>query len=71
MAAKKRSAGPHPKRFSVTLDRPDYDALLALAERHKPPLTLQYVVNFAIQRLLKDADQPQVVLSLTDPTQGR
>ena len=24
--------------------------LLELAEQHKPPLTLQYVVNFAIQR---------------------
>ena len=71
MAAKKRRPRTTRKRFSVTLDLTDYDALLALAKRHKPPLTLQYVVNFAVQRLLKQAEDPQLLLSLGDPLRGQ
>lgn len=55
------------KRFSITLDVRDYEELLSLAGRHKPPLTLQYVVNYAVQRLLKEAKDPQLGLPLGDP----
>jgi hypothetical protein len=40
------------KRFTVSLDAADYDALRALADDHKPPLKLQYVVGVAIRQLL-------------------
>ncbi len=41
------------KRFTVSLDEEDYDALIALADGHRPPLTLKYVVNVAIKNLLE------------------
>jgi hypothetical protein len=66
----KRMRGPPAlkrKRFSISLDARDYNELLALAAQHKPALTLQYVVNFAIQRLLRDARDPQLTLRLGDP----
>ncbi len=66
----RRRAVPRRKRFSVTLDRRDYDELLALAERHRPPLSLQYVVSYAVQRLLRDAKNPQLVLKMGDPLDG-
>lgn len=56
------------KRFSVTLDVRDYRRLKALADEHRPPLTLQYVVNYAIQDLLaRTADVKSV--DLGDPLQ--
>jgi hypothetical protein len=55
------------KRFSVTLDLGDYEALVALGEKHKPSLRLQYLVNFSVQRLLNDARDPQLLLTLGDP----
>lgn len=64
MAAKRT---PARKRFTISLDGGDYERLLALAGEHKPPLTLQYVVNYAIQRLLSDANDPQLALQLGDP----
>ena len=59
------------KRFSVSLDAADYGKLRALAKQHKPPLTLQYVVNYAIQRLLREADDPQLRLKLGSPLAPR
>jgi hypothetical protein len=54
----------------VTLDRRDYDELLSLARRHRPPLMLRYVVTYAIQEFLKGARDPQLGLSLGDPRAG-
>ena len=44
------------KRFTVSLDVEDYEALRKLAEAQRPPLPLQYVVRLAIRRFL---DQPE------------
>lgn len=40
------------KRFTVSLDAADYAALRALADGHKPPLKLQYVMGVAVRQLL-------------------
>lgn len=48
-----------PKRFTISLDASDYDALRRLAEAQRPPLPLQYMVRLAIRRLL---DQPEGTL---------
>lgn len=40
------------RRFTVSLDPGDYEALRALADGHKPPLKLQYVLGVAVQQLL-------------------
>jgi len=53
------------------MEEQDYRQLKALAERSKPRLSLQYVVNFAIQELLRRADDPQLRLSLGDPLESR
>ena len=48
-----------PKRFTISLDPGDYEALRKLAEAQRPPLPLQYVVRLAIRRFL---DQPEGTL---------
>jgi len=48
-----------PKRFTISLDAGDYEALRKLAEAQRPPLPLQYVVRLAVRRFL---DQPGVTL---------
>jgi hypothetical protein len=48
-----------PKRFTISLDAGDYEALRKLAEAQRPPLPLQYVVRLAIRRFL---DQPEATL---------
>lgn len=59
------------KRFSISVEEQDYRRLKALAESNKPRLSLQYVVNFAIQELLRRTDDPQLCLSLGDPLESR
>lgn len=56
------------KSFTVRLEPEDYDRLKALAERRRPVLSLQYLVEYAIQRVLDRADDPQLQLELRDPT---
>ena len=48
-----------PKRFTISLDTGDYEALRKLADAQRPPLPLQYVVRLAIRRFL---DQPESTL---------
>lgn len=55
------------KRFSISLDEQDYRRLKTLVESSKPRLSLQYVVSFAIQELLRQVDDPQLRLSLGNP----
>lgn len=52
------------KRFSVTLEEADYEALRALAEGHRPALSLQYVVNVAVKDLLEKHAARQLTLPL-------
>ena len=44
---------PQRKRFSVSLEPKDFKALKKLAESRKPKVTLQYLVEHAIQDLLE------------------
>jgi hypothetical protein len=41
------------KRFTVSLDNEDYASLRAIADGHRPPLKLQYVVNVALKNLIE------------------
>lgn len=55
------------KRFTVSLSEQDYKRLAKIASAHRPPFTLQYVVDYGIQRLLERADDPQLLLELGNP----
>lgn len=67
MVAVNKNRTTSRKRFTVTLDRRDYDDLVSLKDRHRPPLTLQYLINYAVQRLLRDAKDPQLALKMRNP----
>ena len=56
------------KRISVTLDRQDYERLVSLANGHDPPLSLRYVVEFAIKQILRRAENAQLTIDFGDPT---
>jgi len=43
-----------PKRFSVSLSKDDYKKLMQIARDHRPALSLQYLVNWSIQKGLLD-----------------
>lgn len=68
MVTLNQSAGRRPvKRFTVSLDASDYDRLRDLARRHRPPLSLQYVAEYAIQLLLKSAEEDDFADRLGNP----
>jgi hypothetical protein len=52
------------KRFSVTLDQEDYDALQALGRAQRPPLKQQYLVEFAVKSLLDQHASRQLTFPL-------
>lgn len=54
------------KRFTVSLDENDYEALTKLAEDHRPALTLKYVVNVAVKNLLERHAARQFVFPLDE-----
>lgn len=54
------------KRFTVSLASEDYEALRALAEGHRPSLSLQYVVNVAVKELLERHASKQLTFPLDD-----
>jgi hypothetical protein len=56
--------GNSKKRLSISLEVEDYDALRALAEGHRPPLSLQYVLNVAVKDLLEKHASRQLALPL-------
>lgn len=60
-----RSGSTH--RFSVSLNASDYERLRALAEKRRPALTLQYVIEYALQLLFKAAEDPKVARAIGDP----
>jgi hypothetical protein len=67
MTQRKAPLRTKPKRFSVTLNEADYERLKMIAEAHRPKFTLQYVVNYSIQKLLERADDKQLYLELGNP----
>lgn len=62
-----RKTSPTRKRFTVSVEVRDYEALLAVGQGHKPPLPLQYVINFALQRFLREVKDSQLLLELGNP----
>lgn len=54
------------KRFTVSLDVEDYEALRAIADEHRPPLKLQYVINVAVKNLLERQAAKQLTFPLDD-----
>lgn len=62
------------KRFTVSLDAQDYEALCALAQAQRPPLSLQYTVRLAVRRLLDEyegrAITPSPAGSLAERSEG-
>lgn len=65
----KRSRGAK-RRFTVTLDEESYRRLKELVERHEPPLTLNYGVQFAVKLLLERAADRQTVFKFADLSGG-
>lgn len=51
------------KRFTVSLDAEDYEALCALAQAQRPPLSLQYAVRLAIRRFLDEHEGRAITLT--------
>ena len=58
------TGNPGYRRFSVSLEREDYERLKELARSHKPPLTMQYLIRYAVYRLLKEQESGQLRLDL-------
>lgn len=54
------------KRFTVSLDTGDYEAMRLIADGHSPPLKLQYVVNVAVKNLLERHAARQLTFPLDD-----
>jgi hypothetical protein len=54
----------HQKRFTVSIDQADYDALVALAGSVKPPLNLQYLVRLSVRNLLDQHEAQQLSFPL-------
>lgn len=53
------------RRFTVSLEPAVYAELRRLAESHRPPLSLQYVVRYALQRFLDENKGKQLKLDLS------
>jgi hypothetical protein len=51
------------KRFTVSLDAEDYEALCSLAQAQRPPLSLQYAVRLAIRRFLDENEGRAITLT--------
>ena len=58
------TAEPACKRFSVSLEKEDYERLKELGRSRKPPLTLQYLIRYAVYRLLQEQARGQLKLDL-------
>ena len=52
------------KRFTVSLEPTVYAELRKVAESHRPPLSLQYVVRYALQRFVDETKGKQLQLDL-------
>ena len=58
---RKRTNNPgEQKRFTVSLEKEDYDRLREIAKGHRPRLSLQYVFQYAIHRFLENADEHKI-----------
>ena len=67
----KKRAQPLRRRFTTSLDADSYRRLRALADEHDPPLSLNYVMQYAVKLLLARAEDPQEVFDFADPTRRK
>lgn len=70
LVRKQGSRGVATKRFSVTLSEHDYDEVRALAEQRRPALSVQYVIEYAVQMLLRAAKDPAFAGTFGNPLAG-
>lgn len=54
----------HEKRFTVSVDQADYDALQELGRSASPPVNLQYLMRLAVRNLLERHGAKQSAFSL-------
>lgn len=54
----------HQKRFTVSLDQADYDALQELGQSTNPPVNLQYLMRLAVCNLLEQYATKQLAFPL-------
>ena len=52
------------RRFTISLELPAHEELKKLAASHRPPLSLQYVVRYALLRFLDDNRSQQLTLDI-------
>ena len=52
------------KRFTVSLEPRAYDALRQVAESQRPPISLQYVVRYALEEFLDQHEGRPLTLKL-------
>lgn len=65
MVTKRAQSGK--RRFTIGLTEEEYARVKSLASGHRPPMTLQYVVEYAVQRLLDQAGNDEFVSRMADP----
>jgi len=54
----------HQKRFTVSVDQADYDALRNLGRAVSPPVNLQYLMRLAVRNLLEQHAAKQLTFPL-------
>ncbi len=54
----------HNKRFTVSLEKADYAALVELGRSASPPVNLQYLLRLAVRNLLNEHTSGQLALPL-------
>ena len=59
------------KRFTISLDAQEYEALRALAQAQRPPLSLQYTVRLAIRRILDKHEGQAITVVAANPSAKR
>lgn len=62
---------PTLKRFTVSLNAQDYEALCTLAQAQRPPLSLQYTVRLAIRRFLDEHEGRAITLTAATHSPNR
>lgn len=54
----------HQKRFTVSVNQADYDALQDLGQTVSPPVNLQYLMRLAVRNLLDQHAAKQLTFPL-------
>lgn len=54
----------HQKRFTVSVDQADYEALQELGRTATPPVNLQYLMRLAVRNLLDQHAAKQLTFPL-------